>query len=163
MRLQCILDYKNSGRINMTEKKGTAEQIFGDMVQTIKDRQVELDKAIAEYRGGPVKPAMDVMEDDENIMVKTDLPGVNREDIKIDLTEDTLEIKAEHSEEVETESEEEGVTYHKKERRYASAARTLILPAKVKLDEVTAKFDNGVLTITMPKLEKKETFEVKID
>ncbi|OPX58768.1 MAG: Small heat shock protein HSP16.5 [Methanobacterium sp. PtaB.Bin024] len=147
----------------MNEKKGTAEQIFSDMVQTLKERQGDLDKAIAKYQGGPAKPAMDVIEDDENIVVKTDLPGVNREDIKIDLTEDTLEIKAEHSEETEEESKEEGVTYHKKERRYASAARTLILPAKVKLDDVTAKFDNGVLTITMPKLEKKETFEVKVE
>lgn len=147
----------------MNEKKGTAEQIFSDMVQTIKDRQVDLDKALAEYRGGAVKPAMDVMEDDENIVVKTDLPGVNRNDIKIDLTEDTLEIKAEHSEETEEETEKEGITYHKKERRYASAARTLILPAKVKMDDVTAKFDNGVLTITLPKLEKKETFEVKVE
>jgi len=147
----------------MNEKKGTAEQIFIDMVQTLKEKQGDLDKTIAKYQGGPAKPAMDVIEDDENIVVKTDLPGVNREDIKIDLTEDTLEIKAEHSEETEEESKEEGVTYHKKERRYASAARTLILPAKVKLDDVTAKFDNGVLTITMPKLEKKETFEVKVE
>ncbi|BDZ71396.1 Hsp20/alpha crystallin family protein [Methanobacterium petrolearium] len=102
---------------------------------------------------------MDVIENDDNIVVKTDLPGVNREDIKIDLTEDSLEIRAEHSEE----TDQEGVTYHKKERRYASAARTLILPAKVKLNDVTAKFDNGVLTIIMPKLEKKETFEVKVE
>ncbi|MBP1946300.1 Hsp20/alpha crystallin family protein [Methanobacterium petrolearium] len=143
----------------MSEKKGTAEQLFSDMLQTLKERQGDLDKAIAKYQGGPAKPAMDVIENDDNIVVKTDLPGVNREDIKIDLTEDSLEIRAEHSEE----TDQEGVTYHKKERRYASAARTLILPAKVKLNDVTAKFDNGVLTIIMPKLEKKETFEVKVE
>jgi HSP20 family protein len=133
------------------------------MLQTIKERQVDLDNAIAEYTSRPFKPAMDVIEDDEQIVVKTDLPGVNREDIQIDLTEDTLEINAKSSKESEKEGEEEGVIYHRKERRYASANRRLILPAKVKLSEVSAKFDNGVLTVTMPKLEKKETFNVKID
>lgn len=144
------------------EKKGV-DTMFNDMIQTIKEKQVDLDNAIAEYTGGPVKPAMDVMETEEDITVKTDLPGFKREDIKIDLTEDTLEIKAEFSKETEEEGEEEGVTFHRKERRFGSAARTYILPAKVKIDDVTAKFSDGVLTVTMPKLEKKETFNVKID
>jgi HSP20 family protein len=147
----------------MNERKGKAEEIIDNMLQTIKERQVDLDNAIAEYTSRPFKPAMDVMEDENQIVVKTDLPGVKREDIQIDLTEDTLEISAESSKESEEEGEEEGVVYHRKERRYSSAARTLILPAKVKLGEVTAKFDNGVLTVTMPKLEKKETFNVKVD
>jgi HSP20 family protein len=129
------------------------------LIQTVKEKQEELDNAITEYTSGPSKPAMDVMEDDEQIVVKTDLPGVNREDIKIDLTEDTLQIQAQYQEE----TEEEGVNYYKKERKYGEAARTMILPTKVKINEVTAKFENGVLTLVMPKLEKKEVFEVKVD
>jgi HSP20 family protein len=147
----------------MNSRRVKAEQMFNDMIQTIKEKQDELDNAIAEYTSGPSKPAMDVMEDEDKIVVKTDLPGVNRENIKIDLTEDTLEIQAQLQEETEEEVEEEGVKYHKKERKYGEAARTLILPAKVKIDEVNAKFDNGVLIITLPKLEKKEVFEVKVD
>ncbi len=146
----------------MVEKKGI-DTMFNDMIQTIKERQVDLDNAIAEYTGGPAKPAADIMETEIEIVVKTDLPGFKREDIKIDLTEDTLEIKAEHSEETVEEGEEEGATFHRKERRVTSAARTLILPAKVKINEVTAHFKDGVLTINMPKLEKKETFEVKVE
>ena len=143
----------------MNDRRGKAEQMFNDMVQTLKEKQEEMDKAITEYTSGPAKPAMDVMEDQEQIVVKTDLPGVNREDIKIDLTEDTLQIKAQFQEE----TEEEGVNYYKRERKYGEAARTMILPAKVKINEVTAKFENGVLTVVMPKLEKKEVFEVKVD
>ncbi|MBI5458964.1 Hsp20/alpha crystallin family protein [Methanobacterium sp.] len=146
----------------MDEKKGV-DNMFNDMIKTIKEKQVDLDNAIAEYTGGPVKPAMDVMENEEEVVVKTDLPGFKREDIKIDLTEDTLEINAEFSKETEEEGEEEGLTFHRKERRFGSAARTYILPAKVKIDDVTASFKDGVLTVTMPKLEKKETFNVKID
>ena len=146
----------------MVEKKGI-DTMFNDMIQTIKERQVDLDNAIAEYTGGPAKPSADIMETEEEVVVKTDLPGFKREDIKIDLTEDTLEIKAEHSEEAEEEGEEKGVTYHRKERRVTSAARTLILPAKVKINEVTAHFKDGVLIINMPKLEKKETFAVKVE
>jgi HSP20 family protein len=143
----------------MNDRRVKAEQMFNDMVQTIKEKQEELDNAITEYTSGPVKPAMDVMENEEQIVVKTDLPGVNREDIKIDLTEDTLQIKAQFQEE----TEEEGVNYYKKERKYGEASRTMMLPAKVKINEVTAKFENGVLTVVMPKLEKKELFEVKVD
>jgi HSP20 family protein len=146
----------------MVERKGI-DTIFNDMIQTIKERQVDLDNAIAEYTGGPAKPAADIKETKEEIVVKTDLPGFKRDDIKIDLTEDTLEIRAKHSEETEEEREEEGTTYHRKERRVTSAARTLILPARVKINEVTAHFKDGVLTITMPKLEKKETYEVKVE
>lgn len=152
----------------MNERRVRVEQLFNDMVQSIREMPEEFDKALTEYTSNPVKPAMDVMEEEENIIVKTDLPGVNREDIKIDLTEDTLTIQAQFEEEVEEEGEEEGeeggvVKFHRKERRYGSASRTMVLPAKVKMDEVNAKFDNGVLTITMPKLEKKEVFEVKVD
>jgi len=146
----------------MVEKKGI-ETMFNDMIQTIKERQVDLDNAIAEYTGGPAKPASDIMETDDEIVVMTDLPGYQRDDIKIDLTEDTLEIKAEHSEETEEEGEEKGATFHRKERRVTSAARTLILPARVKINEVTAHFKDGVLTINMPKLEKKQTYAVKVE
>jgi HSP20 family protein len=146
----------------MAEKK-SVDDMFSDMIQTIKEKQLDLDNAIAEYTGGPVKPAMDVKETEDEIIVQTDLPGFKREDIKLDLTEDTLEIKAEFTQETEEETEEEGVTFHRKERKFGTAERTYILPAKVKIDEVNAKFTDGVLTVTMPKLEKKETFEVKID
>ncbi|HOI41076.1 MAG TPA: Hsp20/alpha crystallin family protein [Methanobacterium sp.] len=147
----------------MNDRKNRAEQIFNEMIKTIKERQVDLDQAIAEYTSGPVKPAMDVAEDNEQITVTTELPGVERENIKIDLSEESLEIRAEFKKETEEEGEESGVTYHRKERRHGTASRVVVLPAKVKIDEVTARFENGVLTIIMPKLDKRETYEVKVE
>ncbi|MEN6330206.1 MAG: Hsp20/alpha crystallin family protein [Methanobacteriaceae archaeon] len=145
-------------------RRNMAEQMFSDMVDAIKEKQEELEKAIAEYKSStPIKLSMDVTENDENITVVTDLPGVNKDDIKIDITEDTLTIDVKFEEESEEEGEEEGVMYHKKERNYGEANRTIVLPANIKMDEVTAKFDNGVLTVVLPKLEQKEVFEVKVD
>ena len=147
----------------MNDRKTRAEQIFNEMIKTIKERQVDLDQAIAEYTSGPVKPAMDVVEDNEQITVTTELPGVERDHIKIDLSEESLEIRAEFKKETVEEGEESGVVYHRKERRSGIASRVVVLPAKVKIDEVSAKFENGVLTVIMPKLDKRETFEVKVE
>lgn len=147
----------------MMRRRNMAEQMFSDMVDAIKEKQDELEKAIAEYKSStPIKISMDVIEDDENITILTDLPGVNKDDIKIDITEDTLTIDAKFQEEIE-EGKEEGMMYHKKERSYGEAKRTIVLPANIKIDAATAKFDNGVLTVELPKLEKKEVFEVKVD
>jgi len=134
--------------------------MFNDMVSTIREKQEELEKAVADYTSNvPAKPVMDVIEDEENLIVKTDLPGVKKEDIKIDITEDTLEITANFEEETEVED----VNYIKRERRYGEATRLMKLPAKILINESTAKFENGVLTVTLPKLEKSESFEVKVD
>ena len=96
-------------------------------------------------------------------MVKADLPGVNRDDIKIDLSEESLEIQAKFQKETEEDFEEKGVTYHRRERHHGTSSRVVVLPSKVKISEVTAKFDNGVLTVTMPKLDKRQTYEVKLE
>lgn len=129
------------------KRRGVAEQMFNDMVSTIREKQEELEKAVADYTSNvPAKPVMDVIEDDENIIVKTDLPGVKKEDIKIDITEDTLEITANFEEETEVED----VNYLRRERRYGEARRLMKLPAKILMNDSTAKFENGVLTVKLP-------------
>jgi HSP20 family protein len=98
------------------------------MVQTLRKQPGDLDKAIAKYQGGPAKPAMDVIEEMmKTFVVKTDLPELTVRIIKNEsYMRITLEIKAEHSEETEEESKEEGVNQsYKKEETLRSAARTL--------------------------------------
>ena len=107
----------------------------------------------------PLRPFIDVFEDGEQITVITDLPGVKQEDIKIDITENTLEITAQFNEETEV----EGKTFVRKERKYGKVNRTVKLPAKIKIDEASAKFENGVMTVILPKLEMKQSFEVRVD
>jgi len=141
-------------------RKSVAQRMFEDMAKTIREKQLELEKAISDYTAiAPEKPTMDVIETEDSIIIKTDLPGVNKDDVSIDLTEDSVDIMAKFEEEFELEE----ANFIKKERRYGEARRSMVLPAKIKVDEATAKFENGVLTVELPKLEKKEKHAVKID
>jgi HSP20 family protein len=98
-----------------------------------------------EWGGGKVfTPAVDIKEEENKLVVTTDLPGINKEDIEINLKEDMLEISAKSGKEKET--EEEG--YIRRERSYTHFYRAVRLPTSVKEEGSTAKIENGVLTIT---------------
>jgi len=140
--------------------RGAAQKFFDDMISTFRDRGGDFEKALSEYTASaPSKLMTDIIDADGSIIVKADLPGVKKDDIVIDLTEDSIEIIASF-EEV---TEEEGTNFIKKERKYGEARRSLVLPELVKVKEAAAKFDNGVLTVTLPKLEEKKRFQVKVD
>jgi Molecular chaperone (small heat shock protein) len=103
--------------------------------------------------GGKVfTPAVDIKDEDDKLVVTTDLPGINKEDIEINLKEDMLEISAKSGKEKET--EEEG--YIRKERSYTRFYRAVRLPTSVKEEGSTAKMENGVLTIMLPKMKLEE-------
>ncbi|MGB4611642.1 MAG: Hsp20/alpha crystallin family protein, partial [Methanothermobacter thermautotrophicus] len=79
-----------------------AEKMMEDMIKNMREMQKEFEKKIAEYAENiPEKLSMDVMETDDAIIIKTDLPGVKKEDINIELTENTISISAVFEEEVE--------------------------------------------------------------
>lgn len=130
----------------------TAQKIFEDMINTFRDKQGDFEKAMSDYTASSAKMAMDVIETDDTIIVKTDLPGVKKEDIVIDLSEDALEVMAIF----EDEAKFEGENFIKKERRYGESKRSVSINQPIKIDESSAKFDNGVLTVTIPKEEKKK-------
>lgn len=132
--------------------RNTAQKIFEDMITTFRDKQGDFEKAMSEYTTtSSGKIAMDVIETEDTITVKTDLPGVKKEDIVIDLSEEALEVMAIF----EDESEFEDANFIKKERRYGEAKRSVSITQPIKIDEATAKFDDGVLTVMIPKEEKK--------
>jgi HSP20 family protein len=106
-----------------------------------------------EWGGGKVfTPAVDIKEEDDKLVVTTDLPGINKEDVEINIREDMLEISAKSGKEKET--EEEG--YLRRERAYTQFYRAVRLPMSVKEEGGTAKMDNGILTITLPKMKLEE-------
>lgn len=141
-------------------KRNSAEEIFNDITGTIKEKTKDIERTVNEYTSKmPLRPFMDVFEDDEQITVVTDLPGVKQKDIKIDISENTMEITALFNEETEVEDK----TFVRKERKYGKVNRTVSLPDRIKIDESSAKFENGVLTVTLPKLEMKHSFEVKVE
>lgn len=124
--------------------------------------QRALDNAwTVDWNGGRVlRPALDVVENEDAFVVKATLPGLKPEDIDISIEDDVLTIKAEHGEEHE-ESEE---TYLLRERRYGAFHRTVRLPSGVNGAEASAEVQDGVLTLTLPKREefKPRQIEVKV-
>ncbi len=109
----------------------------------------------AEYR----QPFIDVMETDKEVTATAELPGLEKEDIKINLTEDKLEISAETKH--EEEKEEKGYVY--RERRAGRYYRSISLPSPVDPDGAKASYKNGVLEIKMPKTEIKKKKPVEIE
>ena len=105
-------------------------------------------------------PPLDISEDEKNITVKAELPGLDTKDLDITLDRGFLKIKGEKTEE----KKEENKQYHMVERTYGSFSRNVKLPAEVKHDKVDATFKNGVLTIVLPKVEesKSEITHVKV-
>jgi HSP20 family protein len=103
-------------------------------------------------------PAVDVSEDEREITVKAELPGLESKDVDISLDRGVLTLKGEKK----FEEEEKKDNYHRIERSYGSFYRSLTLPAEVKEDAVKAKFDKGVLTITLPKSEKAKSKKIEI-
>jgi len=137
-----------------------AEKMMEDMIKNMREMQKEFEKKIAEYAENiPEKLSMDVMETDDAIIIKTDLPGVKKEDINIELTENTISISAVFEEEVEVKEAD----FIKKERKYGEAKREMRLPEKIRVEDAKAKFENGVLTVELPKVEVKKKQTLKVE
>ena len=123
------------------------------------------EESLVRPRGGWLTPAqvktptVDMYETDEAIIVKSAIPGIKPEDLNISITGDVLTIKGETRDEEEIEEE----NYIQRERCYGSFCRSLAIPLPVITDEIQAEFEDGVLTLTMPKAEevKPKSIEVK--
>lgn len=106
------------------------------------------------------EPLSDMWETEDAFMIHIELPGVNKEDIKLNITERDLEVKVEKKEEVST--EEEG--FKRMERSYRGFYRRFTLPEEVDKEKIDASYENGILKIKLPKTEKskkKEKIEIK--
>lgn len=102
--------------------------------------------------------ALDVVENDDDFVVKASLPGINPDDLEITFTEKTLTIKGVTKEE----SESEKGRYHLRERRYGQFARSISLPRGIKADEIEARYDAGVLTLRLPKAEEIKPKRIEV-
>jgi len=103
-------------------------------------------------------PAVDVFEEKDDIVVKAEIPGMDKDNIQVNLTDHTLTIKGEKKKEEEVKEE----NYFRSERSYGSFFRTLELPRDVHADKVKATFKNGVLEVRMPKTEEAKAKEIKV-
>jgi len=134
-----------------TDSKGLIDKMLEDTAKTIDSIKNDIEKSIVDYTFVPGK---DIIETDETIIVRVDLAGIKKENIDLNLTDTKLKVKAEF--------EDEHVKDVKGTRRPSLIRRTVRFPKKVIAEEAEAKFENGLLVIEVPKLEKKESFRVDI-
>src|SRR5215212_8301996 len=103
-------------------------------------------------------PSMDLVESDDHFLLKADLPGLAEEDVNIEVRDNALTISGERK--AEHEKRERG--WYRVERAFGSFSRSLSLPEGVDADAITAGFDNGVLTVTIPKPEQRKPRRIQI-
>jgi len=103
-------------------------------------------------------PAVDIMENDQNVVIKAELPGIDPKDVEARVEDGTLYLKGERKFEKETKEE----NYHRIERSYGSFTRAIALPNSVDADKAAADYKNGVLTLTLPKREEAKPKTIKI-
>jgi HSP20 family protein len=99
---------------------------------------------------GGFSPNIDITENDKEIKVSAELPGMSEKDIDVSLQNDMLTIRGEKK----GEKEDKGKDYYRMERSYGSFSRSIPLPVDVETDKAEAKFKSGVLSITLPKSAK---------
>jgi len=103
-------------------------------------------------------PALDVFEDKDDVVVKAELPGMDKENIEVNLTDHMLTIKGEKKKEEEVKEE----NFYRSERSYGSFLRNVELPKAVQADKVKASFKNGILEVRAPKTEEAKNKEIKV-
>ncbi len=103
-------------------------------------------------------PAVDILERENEYTVNIELPGVNKDDVKITVENNVMTVRGEKK--MEKESDEKNV--HRTERTYGSFQRSFTLPTHVKSDKIEASYNNGILTVTLPKAEEAKPKEIEV-
>ena len=104
-------------------------------------------------------PPVDIFENENNIVLKAELPGVDPKDVEVRVEDNTLYLKGERKFEKETKEE----NYHRIERAYGSFARSFSLPSSIDAEKVAADYKDGLLTLTLPKREEAKPKTIKIN
>ena len=128
------------------------------MDRLFEDSYIRPSRLWPELGRGELSLDLDVYQTDNDVVVKATIPGIKPDEVDISLTGDVLTIKGEHKEEKEVKEED----YFRKERRYGSFSRSIQIPVSVKSDKAEAVFDNGVLTLTLPKAEEVKPKQIKV-
>lgn len=135
----------------------------------IEDMFDRYDKAVGLPRSGNQEvmtagdwsPRVDIVENDNEFVIKAEIPEVKKEDVKVAVDNGVLTLKGERKQE----KEEKGKKFHRVERYFGSFTRSFTLPENVDESKVTATFKDGMLSLQVPKTEKvkPKTIEVKIE
>ena len=111
-----------------------------------------------EYESAVWMPLTDVVENKDEYVLKMDLPGVDKKDVKLSYSNGQLQISGERAEE----KEEKETQFHRIERNYGKYYRSFKLPEKIVEDKIKAEFNNGSLKVVIPKAEEVKPKEIEI-
>ncbi|KPK29704.1 MAG: hypothetical protein AMK69_05775 [Nitrospira bacterium SG8_3] len=107
---------------------------------------------------GNWRPVVDIYENEDTVVVKAELPGVDKKDIKVDLKDGVLTLSGERSHEKEVKEE----NYYRKERAFGKFHRSFNVPADIDPDKIKAEFKDGVLNVEIPKPEEKKPKKIPV-
>jgi HSP20 family protein len=169
--------FKNeSPTINMKKEKSMKSELvksepFGELEKEVRNFRNRLSSLFKHGNGGDSwfreedaklaewSPAVDVSEDDDEYLIKADLPEVEKDQVKVTVAEGQISIKGERKHE----EEEKKKKFHRIERSYGQYLRTFSIPADADASEIKAEFENGVLKVHLPKSEEKKLMEEEIE
>jgi HSP20 family protein len=103
-------------------------------------------------------PLVDIHETDDALILKAELPGFSKDDVNVEIKDNSLTLKGQCQEEKEVKEEQ----YHRRERAYGSFQRTFMLPVTVDPERVTATYKDGVLELRLPKRETAKPKRIAI-
>jgi len=103
-------------------------------------------------------PSVDITENDNSYTVKVELPGVNKDDVKITMQENVLTIRGEKKQEKESKES----NFHRTERSYGAFQRSFSLPSAVKSEKIEASYKDGILTVALPKSEASKPKQIEV-
>lgn len=130
---------------------------FRDMTQV----QSQFNRLVDQVWGGRQEswlPAVDVFDTQEAVVLKAELAGMDPDDIQIEVEDNVLTIKGERKFEEKVDEER----YYRVERRFGSFQRDLALPQGVKPEDISAAYEDGVLTVTVPKVEEEKPKRIEV-
>ena len=136
---------------DMFSFRNRINHMFDDVFYPINRDEVELSM-------GSWNPVVDVYDNDDSIVIKAELPGIDKEGIEIDVKDRVLTLKGERS----SESEVKDDNYYRRERSFGKFERAFTLPADVDPDKIKADYKDGVLKIDIPKPEEKKPRQITI-
>jgi len=130
--------------------KGDLDRLYDDLFTKNADEPESL---------GRFTPAVDIEEDDKSYTLIFEIPGMKKEDVKITYQDGRLTVGGEKKVTRTTKN----VTYHRAEREAGSFCRTFNIAVPVQIDKISAVFENGILTVVIPKKEETKASEIRIN
>ncbi|EKQ70682.1 molecular chaperone (small heat shock protein) [Leptolyngbyaceae cyanobacterium JSC-12] len=124
------------------------------------DELAPISRVSSRINGHAWSPAIELKSTDDAVILRAELPGIKADDLDVQVTREAVSISGEYKSETKTEDKEHQI--HRSEFRYGSFQRMIPLPVAVQNDQAKAEFKDGILTLTLPKVEAEKPKVVKV-